>query len=381
MTLTTTIKNYIADLNQKGLLRTRRVSSSNVPGLIHFDSNDYLSLTQDTRIAKAYQEGYKSYPSGSGGSMFLNGYHENHRAVERAFADFLAVDDCVLFSSGYSANLAVAALLGQLKANCIIDKSVHASLYDGLTLAKVPYQRYLHQDMNDLAHRLTPCSKYSALITEGMFSMSGQIAPLSVISSLCNAHGTELLVDEAHSFGVLGTNGRGSVALHQLTQQEVPLRIVPLGKAFAAQGAVVAGKEEWISALLQAGRSLIYSTAVSPALSYGLLKTLDIVIDSDDRREALNGLVDQFRACISQSPLTWSNSTTAIQQLQLGCPHLALFYAQELRKKGFACSAIRAPTVSTKATGLRIILNAHHKSEQINQLFYQLNALYEHKSH
>ena len=161
------------------------------------------------------------------------------------------------------------------------------------------------------------------------------------------------MVDEAHSFGVLGPQGKGAVCYHGLTQKDVPLRVIPLGKAFAAQGAIVAGKQEWIHALLQAGRSIIYSTAISPALSYGLLKTLDIVVNADDRRLKLRQLVELFREEIKRSPLQWIDSHTPIQQLQLGCPHLALHYAQELKKKGISCSAIRTPTVSIKSTGLR----------------------------
>ena len=163
-----------------------------------------------------------------------------------------------------------------------------------------------------------------------------------------------------------------------LTQNEVPLRIIGFGKAFAAQGAIVAGQGDWITALIQAGRSLIYSTALSPALCYGLLKTLDIVVNADDRRLKLSKLIALFRERIIQSPLSWANSKTAIQQLQLGSPYLALQYAHELKKHGFACSAIRAPTVNAKAGRLRIILNYNHQEEQINKLFDALNNICEH---
>ena len=381
MTLNDTIREYTQRLNQKNLLRTRRVSRTNHPDLIHFDSNDYLSLNQDKRISDAYQEGYKHFPSGSGGSMLLSGYHENHRAVEIAFSQLLSVDDCILFSSGYAANLAVMVLLGQLKAHCLIDKGVHASIYDGLTLAQVPYTRYLHHNMDDLGHHLTSCTMRTAIITEGIFSMSGQISSLSTVSLLGNQRGVVLLVDEAHSFGILGANGRGAVDHHHLTQHEVPLRIISFGKAFVSQGAIIAGKKEWIYALLQAGRSLIYSTAISPALCYGLLKTLDVVVGADDRRLKLVGLIDHFKTCIKHSPLNWVHSETAIQQLQLGCPHQALHFAQELRNLGLCCSAIRVPTVTIKETGLRIILNSNHDEEQINKLFKTLDILYEHTPH
>ncbi|MFI4919007.1 MAG: aminotransferase class I/II-fold pyridoxal phosphate-dependent enzyme [Legionellales bacterium] len=377
-TLHASIKAYTDRLTQQGLLRARKLSMPERSDLLCFDSNDYLSLTQEPRISEYYQEGFKSNPCGSGGSMLLNGYHATHHAVERAFAQWLHVDECLLFISGYAANLAVTGLLGQLKAHCFIDKGVHASIYDGLTLSQTPYVRYRHNNMDDLAAKLSLGSQSAALITEGIFSMSGQIAPLANIATLCSKNEVAFLVDEAHSLGIIGHEGRGAIAHHGLSQREVPLRVIPLGKAFAGQGAVVAGQSSWINALLQAGRSLTYSTAISPALSYGLLKTLDVVAAADDRRLKLMELIAHFRACIKDSPLIWTDSTTPIQQLQLGCPHKALAYVTELQKQGISCSAIRKPTVSTKASGLRVLLNYQHKPEQINQLFHRLHSIYEH---
>lgn len=381
MTLNVRIREFTEQLNQKGLLRTRLVSLPAGSDMIHFDSNDYLSLTQDKRIANAYQDGYKLYPCGSGASMLLSGYHPNHHAVERAFAEFLAVDDCILFSSGYAANLAITALIGRINSHCLIDKAMHASVYDGLALSQVTFTRYIHNDMSDLRLKLNSIPSELVLLTEGIFSMSGQIAPLLQISELCTDKNTAILVDEAHSFGVIGPQGKGAAALHGLTQQQVPLRVIPFGKAFASQGAVVAGDKEWINALLQAGRSVIYSTAISPALSYGLLQTLDIVLDADDRRLKLSRLITYFKGLVKHSPLNWGNSSTQIQQLQLGCPHLAMFYAQELKKNGISCFPIRWPTVNNKATGLRIILNFSHQEEHINNLFTALHRIYENTHH
>lgn len=378
MFLNKKIKDYTKQLTQQGLLRRRSLEKPDNSQFIHFDSNDYLSLTQDKRIAEAYQRGYSLYPSGSGASMLLSGYHQNHHAVEQAFADLLAVDECILLASGYAANLAITALLGKLKVHCFIDKEVHASVYDGLALSQVNYTRYFHNNLIDLKRKLIAHSANSALITEGIFSMSGQIAPLTAIASLCIENQTELLVDEAHSFGVLGEQGKGAVAYHGLSQNQIPLRVIPLGKAFAAQGALIAGQSDWITALLQAGRSLIYSTAISPALSYGLLNTLDVVVAAEERRLKLTQLVALFRELIKKSPFSWVDSSTPIQQLRLGCPHLALHYTQELKKQGISCFAIRTPTVGKKETGLRIILNYCHTPEQIHTLFNKLDVIYEH---
>lgn len=377
MSLNDQILHYTNTLSQQGLLRVRQLSDAATTELIHFDSNDYLSLAQDERIRKAYQQGYALYPAGSGASMLLSGYHPNHQALEQAFAQFLQVDACLLFSSGYAANLAVTSLLAALKAECIIDKAVHASVYDGLALSAVTTRRYKHNELTEANLKLQKAQAHSALITEGVFSMSGQIAPLSELSALCKAKGASLLVDEAHSFGVMGALGKGSVAKHKLTQHEVPLRIIPLGKAFAAQGAIVAGQQQWIDALLQAGRSVIYSTATSPALSYGLLHTLEILAAADERRQHLQYLVQFFKEQIPNSPLKWMDSPSAIQQVQLGCPHLALSYAQKLKQMGFSCSAIRTPTVNKKTTGLRVVLNYQHTAEQVSQLFECMHKIYE----
>jgi 8-amino-7-oxononanoate synthase len=379
MTIHAKIREYTEHLNQKGLLRRRLISQPN-EHLVHFDCNDYLSLLSEKYIAQAYEYGHKHYPSGSGASMVLSGYHPNHQAVEQAFAQLLTVDECILFSSGYAANLAVTSLFGSIKAHCIIDKSIHASMYDGLVLSKVHYSRFIHNDLNSLISKLNQQPKNSVVITEGIFSMSGNRAPLAAINELIQVEKIPLIVDEAHSFGILGYQGGGAVSQHKLTQKEVPLRIIPLGKAFAAQGAIVAGQRDWIEALLQAGRSIIYSTAVSPALSYGLLKTLDKVIAADDRREKLTQLIHFFKDRITTSLLSFSPSDTAIQQVHLGCPHQALYYAQELKRSGFSCSAIRSPTVNLKSTGLRIVLNYRHTPEQINLLFDTLHTIYEHQS-
>ena len=381
MFLNNKIKDYTERLREQGLLRKRSIIKPDDSPLIHFDSNDYLSLTHDSRISEGYQQGYALHPSGSGASMLLSGYHTTHRAVETAFAGFLGVDECLLFSSGYAANLALTALLGTLNIHCFIDKELHASIYDGLALSKVEYTRYFHNDLDDVTRKLTTHTANSTLITEGIFSMSGQMAPLAAISSLCMENQTELLVDEAHSFGVLGEQGKGAVASHGLSQKEVPLRVIPLGKAFAAQGALIAGQSEWITALLQAGRSLIYSTSVSPALSYGLLNTLDFIVQADDRRAKLMDLVRLFRELCKNTPFNWANSLSPIQQLRLGCPHLALHYTQELKRRGISCLAVRKPTVGKKETGLRVILNYQHTPEQLHLLMMSLGEIYAHQPH
>lgn len=381
MSLALGIKDYLSELEEQGLLRTRKVIPDDKPDGIHFTSNDYLSLSSDPRLATAYAKGYQQYPKASGGSMLLSGYHRTHQAIERAFAEFLQVDECILVPSGYAANLAVCGLFGALGTHCLIDKGVHASIYDGLKLSRVEFTRFLHNDVHDLGKKITSLtSKQSnnlAIITEGIFSMTGQFGPLAEIAS----NAIDFIVDEAHSFGVLGDEGRGAVSYHGLSQNTVPLRIIPLGKAFSAHGAILAGRHEFIAGILQAGRSLIYTTAVSPAFAYGLLKNLEAVIEAESRRLWLFTLIKIFKEQIKQSPLEWTNSDSPIQQLKLGSPHLANYYAKKLESFGLYCSSIRPPTTNLTSSGLRIVLNYHHREEQILQLFKALHQIYESTSH
>lgn len=352
----------------KGLYRQRRVLDAR---RLNFSSNDYLSLTADARVQRGFQAGFKRYPTGSGGSMLVSGYHPAHQALEQGFADALAVDACVIFSSGYLANLSLIRLLAHIHAHVCIDKAVHASIYDGLVLSGAQYSRYLHQDLADLALTLQAAPEQTALVTESIFSMSGQMAPLVEMSHL---RPQALFVDEAHAFGVLGREGLGGVVHAGLTQDDVPLRVIPLGKAYAASGAVVAGQGAWIEALLQAARPHCYSTAISPAYAHGLLNTLEIIRASDARRAQLSALVSYFRQAVHASPLQWRDSHTPIQQLQLGCPHRALSLAARLREQGIECLPMRQPTVSLPETGLRVILNHDHTPADIDTLFQCLHA-------
>ena len=364
------LSQYTFSLKDQGLHRQRKISDID-RGVVNFSSNDYLSLTSDSRIKKAYQQGFDRYPSGSGGSMVVCGYHSTHHALEKAFASALDVDECILFPSGYAANLSVVGLLAHFNGHILIDKGTHASIYDGLKLSGASYTRYLHNNLADLVLKARKAPANAMIMTESIFSMSGQCAPLAEIAHL----GHELVVDEAHAFGVLGRQGLGGVIQHQLTQTEIPLRVIPLGKAYGANGAIVAGQGVWIDALLQLARPQIYSTALSPAMAYGLLETLEIVRGADDRRAKLMELIQYFRTAVSHSPLTWRESFTPIQQLQLGCSHRALYYSEKLREKSICCLPMRQPTVNQQETGLRVILNCHHEPDQIDWLFRSLHEL------
>ena len=372
--LTRKLQDYCEERRRQGLYRQRQVSDVS-DGMVSFCSNDYLSFSQDAGVKKAYQDGAKRYATGSGGSMLICGYHAIHRTLERAFAEALGVQDCLLFSSGYAANISLIRLLATFQVPLLIDKAVHASIYDGLESTALSYRRFLHNDPRDLALKWQTSVPGTMVMTEGIFSMSGQMAPLSTMASLPGLASDALLVDEAHAFGVMGNEGLGAVVQHGLTEKEVPLRVIPLGKACAALGAVVAGQGIWIDALMQLARPYIYSTALSPAAAYGVLETLSMVRAADDRRAKLFSLIAYFRQSISHSSLVWRDSLSPIQQLQLGCPARALHYATVLRQQGLLCFPMRQPTVSLQETGLRILLNHHHEPEDIDALLSCLEAI------
>lgn len=370
------LEGLITDLKSKNLYR-RRELIFNTKNELNFSSNDYLSLAECPYIKNAFQEGFKRYPSGSRGSLVVSGYHSVHQALEEAFKVALKVDDALLFTSGYAANLAVFSLIQTLKLHPILDKAIHASCYDGVRLNNLTFSRFIHNNYLDLQKKINQTDKPSVILTEGIFSQTGQRAPLKQYGSIGEIMNSSMIVDEAHSFGVLGAHGLGATYDANLTQLEVPLRIIPFGKSFATQGAVVVGQGQWIEALLQSARTFIYSTGISPALTYGILQAFNFMQKADNRRKRLFDLIHYFQQKITGSPFNWTVSDTPIQQLKLGSAHLALSYSEALKKSGIFCVAMREPTVPRQDTGLRVVLNYQHQEEDIDRLFQNLLAIYE----
>jgi 8-amino-7-oxononanoate synthase len=367
------LTSYLEQKKQRGTYRVRRQLPLHTKKILNFSSNDYLGLTQDANVHRAYIEGFHRYPVGSTGSALVSGYHATHKALEHAFTDALGVDAAVLFPSGYATNLSLMNLLAELDIHALIDKNVHASIYDGLRLGGGNYTRYRHQELEHFKQQLHALPTHAAVITESLFSMSGHMPPLKQLAELANTNNHPLFIDEAHAFGLYGPEGLGAVMEHGLTQSEVPLRVIPLGKAYGASGAIIAGDSTWIDALVQAARPLIYSTAMSPAMAHGLLKTFSIIRSADSKREILQKRIHKFREHTQNSALNWQDSHGPIQQLKLGCPKQALAYAEQLQTHGITCMPMREPTVTRANTGLRICLNVCHTADDISYLFKCLN--------
>lgn len=370
---------YLQKIKQQGVYRQRKLLPTDDKHLINFCSNDYLSLADDPRLKQAYQTGYARFQCGSGASSVISGYHPLHQQCESILSEMFQVDDAVLFSSGYAANLSVVALLASLQLPLLIDKKIHASWYDGIRLNQAAYSRYPHLQVEHLSTDLASNLGPAAIITEGLFSMSGQFAPITSLLRMCQETHPELvcIVDEAHSFGVVGPHGLGRVAEHPQISKHVPLRVITFGKSLAGHGAAVVGDAAWIDALIQQARSYIYSTALSPAHVYGIIHALELVYAADDRRQILQERIGYFNEKCALSSFKWQSSHSPIQQLQLGCPKIAEHLSQFLLEKGIYCRAIRQPTVTRAETGLRIVLNYDHTPACIDRLFEALFQFHE----
>ncbi len=344
--------------------------------LLSFCSNDYLGLASDDRLIKAWQQGAEKFGVGAGASHLITGHHQAHHELELALAEFMGTDRALLFSTGYMANMAIAASLLGRHDSIFEDKLNHASLLDGARLAPARLHRYPHNDTKKLALALADNPDQKKLImTDGVFSMDGDQADVRTLTSLAAKASAYLLVDDAHGIGVLGERGRGSLAASGLKINANTLVMATLGKAFGVFGAFVAGSETMIETLIQFGRSYIYTTALPPAIATTLLASLKIVRAEQWRRDKLKDHIAQFRQGAEQLGLALGPSETPIQPLVFGSATSAVVASQKLRQAGLLVTAIRPPTVPEGSARLRITFSANHEPQDIDQLLTALAAV------
>lgn len=340
--------------------------------LRNFASNDYLGLAQHPAVRAALIKGVQRFGIGSGSAHLLGGHFEPHRALEESFAQWLGYPRALLFGSGYQANLGVPMALLEAGEYVVEDKLNHASLIDAATLARARLARYPHADAQGAARQLArvPPSSAALLMTDGVFSMDGDVAPLASLAAVARAANATLMVDDAHGCGVLGPEGRGSVAAAGLECADVPLLTVTLGKAFGTCGALVLGDADLIEALLQFARPYVYSTASPPALAHATLAALAIVRGDEGTalRTRLDGSISRWRAGAAQLGLPMLDSSTPIQPLQLGAAISALDAQAFLEQRGFFVGAVRPPTVPKDQARLRITLSALHSDADVDAL-------------
>lgn len=346
--------------------------------LSNFCSNDYLGLANHPQLIEAAIAANKSYGVGSGGSHLVSGHSEWHHRLEGYFAELTGRESALLFSTGYMANMGViSALLS--KADAIFeDRLNHASLLDAGLLSGARFQRFLHNDMENLQARLERSQARRRMIcVDGVYSMDGDLAPVDKLATLAKQHDALLMVDDAHGFGVLGNQGLGVCEQFALTQQEVPILMCTLGKALGSFGAIVAGSKLLIDSLIQYARPYIYTTALPPAVAATSLAALKLMQKEAWRREHLQQLIRHFQKESALLGLPISQSTTAIQPLLVGDERLALQWQEKLREAGFWLSAIRPPTVAVGTARLRITLSAAHSFDDVDALLSTLKITYQ----
>ncbi len=340
--------------------------------LLAFCNNDYLGLANHPEVIAAWQAGADKWGVGGGSSHLVIGHSSPHHALEEALAELTGRPRALLFSNGYMANLgAVTALVGQ-GDTVLEDRLNHASLLDAGLLSGARFSRYLHNDAQSLSSRLEKAVGDTLVVTDGVFSMDGDIADLPTLAQTAKAKGAWLMVDDAHGFGPLGANGGGIVEHFGLGINEVPVLIGTLGKAFGTSGAFVAGSDELIETMIQFARPYIYTTSQPPALACATLKSLELLRTEHWRREHLTQLIAQFRAGAEQIGLTLMDSFTPIQPILIGDAGQAMRLSEMLREHGLLVTAIRPPTVPAGSARLRVTLSAAHSSAQVQLL---LNAL------
>lgn len=374
------IRQILAQRHAQHLYRHTRTADSPQQPHMHLDSkpllvfcsNDYLGLANHPKVIQALQQAANTYGVGSGAAHLVSGHSRPHQQLEEALAAFNGRDRALLFSTGYMANLGVAnAVLNSRHDTVYADRLNHASLVDAALLSGAKHWRYPHNDTAALAQRLaaeTATDNTRLIMSDGVFSMDGDVAPVRELAQLAQQHQAWLLVDDAHGMGVLGTSGAGLLEAEGLTQDDVPILVGTLGKAFGTAGAFVAGSSDLIEYLKQTARTWIYTTAQPPAIAAATLASLQLVQQEHWRREHLQALIQQFRHGAQQLGLPLMASHTAIQPLLVGSSERALLLSRKLEAQGIWVTAIRPPTVPAGTARLRITLSAAHRSTDVERL-------------
>jgi 8-amino-7-oxononanoate synthase len=343
--------------------------------LLSFCSNDYLGLANDPRVVAAFQAAAAEWGVGSGASHLVSGHQHPHHELEEALADFTQRPRALLFSSGYMANLGLLGTLADRHAVIYEDRLNHASLIDAARLSQATVRRYRHADLAQLGALMAGATGEALIVTDGVFSMDGNIAPHAGLAALAQAREAWLIVDDAHGFGVLGEEGRGSLAASGVAPWDGLVQMGTLGKAFGVAGAFVAGSEDVIETLIQEARTYIYTTAPPAAAAAATLASLRIAREEAWRRERLRELIGRFRAGAAQLGLKLLSSSTPIQPVILGESADALRASERLRERGLLVPAIRPPTVPEGSARLRICLCATHSDQHIDRLLEALRDI------
>ncbi|GAA5217742.1 8-amino-7-oxononanoate synthase [Corallincola platygyrae] len=368
------LRTELAQKASQSLLRKRtafvagagRYLVSDEKRFLNFASNDYLGLAEHPKVIAAWKHGADKFGVGSGGSYLITGYAKAHQSLEEKLAHYTGQQKAILFSSGFAANSAVLHALLSKHDLLVQDKLNHASLIDSGLDSAAKMVRFKHNDVDSLNQQLSRDASNKLVVTEGVFSMDGDQAPINDIAGTCNKHDAWLMVDDAHAFGVTG-KGKGSLA--SVLPMAIRIYMATFGKALGVSGAFVAGSDELVEYLLQYGRHYIYTTAMPPAQACAIEAALSLAFDEEAwRRDELNRLISQFRFKAQAENIPLMDSKTAIQPVLLGSVKRTLEIGERLKRRGFWVGTIRPPTVPEGAARLRITLSASHKPEDIDKL-------------
>jgi 8-amino-7-oxononanoate synthase len=364
-----------------GLLRQRRLLDSpqaetivaNGAKYLSFCSNDYLGLANHPKLIAAMQAAASDSGVGSGASNLITGHHRYHDELEKKLAKFVQMPAALVFSTGYMANIGViSALMGRNDA-VFADKLNHACLNEGAYLSRAAFQRFAHNDVVALEKLLkASTAKHKLIAADAVFSMDGDIAPIPEYLALCEKYDAYLYVDDAHGFGVLGENGRGSLSHFDLASPRL-IYMATLGKAAGVAGAFVAGQQVVIDYLIQKANSYVYSTPAPPALSATLAASVDLIEQGDNLRAHLQHLIVTLKQSLQLKKWQLMPSQTAVQPLVVGGNHQVVRLSEYLQKQAILVPAIRPPTVPVNTARLRISLSAAHSEQDVIQLAEALN--------
>ncbi len=369
----------LADLDERGLRRRRRsvrrlthdTAEIELDGrrCIDFCSNDYLGISAHPRVTDALVAAAREHGVGARASHLISGHQGAHDALEDELAAFTGRERALLFSTGYMANLGLATALVRKGGLVLGDALNHASLIDAGRIARADIGWYPHGDAAALEAKLAERAAGPALVlTDGVFSMDGDLAPLPALATACRARGALLAVDDAHGLGVLGANGGGSLEHFGLDAGDVPALVGTLGKAFGSFGAFVAGEAGLIETLVQRARTYIYTTALPVAVAAATRAALAVSIAESWRRTRVLALARRFRLLAAEAGLPLAESTTPIQPVLVGDPDAAMAASARLLERGYFVAAIRPPTVPEGGSRLRVALSAAHRDGDVEGL-------------
>ena len=390
MILLDDISNSLKDLKEKSLLRKRVVINSRKKNLIkingkwltNFSNNDYLGLSQDISIKKAIINGIKKYGNGGTSSHLVSGHTEVHQNIEGITKNNIGFESSILFSSGYLANLGLITTISDKDSFIYADKLNHASLNDACILSRAKFFRYPHKDMELLERLLkkNKTKKKKLIVTDGVFSMDGDLADIPKLVQLAQKYDAYLYIDDAHGYGVLGKNGQGILEYFENTgpMKKIPrdriIYTITLSKAVGVSGALVNACKNIINLVVNKSRTYIYTTAEQPALIMGVERSFEIIKKNYSLRERLNKSINLFRKNINKKNLL-TNSITPIQPLIIESAEKTIKISEKLNSYGFHVPAIRPPTVPNKSSRLRISISTLHSQADIKKLTKVINKI------